>query len=865
MRRALSGDRGIKSPHLRSCGSVVGFRMSALHIFRMERTKVQLKELKISAFGPFAKEISLNFTELGKDGLFLLHGNTGSGKTTIFDAVCFALYGNASGENKGADVFRSDYAEANRKTFVELTFSHQGKEYKIYRTPAYERKKKRGDGTTLSKADAELFCDEQLIASGYTIVTDKMITLLGVDWQQFKQVAMLAQGEFIKLLYADSVERAGILRQIFGTAHYEALQKNLRTAMQKRKTDCEDLEKSMLQSLAGIRTEAQEAYSLHIQKWQSAPDIYSIPDVLEWLKQLILVQEQKQLERSIKKEEKEKRLQDITVKEAFLMTVKKKREACVQYEKEIEQLVCEEEKLVHLEQTIQTQIICVENQEAQRMMQLPLYEKVEEVQHEIMEAQKKQQELQERFVGWKKQKEELQSLYKKKVKKQQKFITLYQAYEVAREAAIQAERLFLAEQAGILAESLTEGMPCPVCGSLTHPQKAPLSEEGMSEAVVKEKKEVAEQAEKASTQVNTECYGLQREYTIRTEAYVKELVEAGLKLTLTQLETEEERSILQTCLQQYEEQLQVEEEALQKRLQENNKKINEKQKLLHEVEQNKKQKEQLQQKLHQLEKQKVSNEEKRAGIKRLLEEAQKELEEQETEYGQEEALLQEGKRLLLQEQKELEVQLREIFSRICANETIKKEATRLYAVYEIAKKEYLLVASLSKTANGDITGKARIPFEQYVQAFYFEQILHEANHKLSLMTNGQYELRRKKEASNLRSISGLELEVMDYYTGKIRSIRSLSGGESFQAALSLALGLSEVMEAFAGGIEIGVLFLDEGFGTLDAQALDMAVATLRKLAASNRVVGIISHVEELKERIENKVMIVKSRTGSTIL
>ena len=180
--------------------------------------RVQLKELKISAFGPFGKEVALDFAELGKDGLFLLHGNTGSGKTTIFDAVCFALYGNASGENKGADSFRSDYAEADEKTYVELTFLHQGEEYRIYRAPAYERKKKRGDGVTVSKADAQLFRTGELIASGYTPVTNEMVTLLGVDWRQFKQVAMLAQGEFLKLLYADSVERAGILRRIFGTS-----------------------------------------------------------------------------------------------------------------------------------------------------------------------------------------------------------------------------------------------------------------------------------------------------------------------------------------------------------------------------------------------------------------------------------------------------------------------------------------------------------------------------------------------------------------------------------------------------------------------------------------------------------------------
>ena len=250
-----------------------------------------------------------------------------------------------------------------------------------------------------------------------------------------------------------------------------------------------------------------------------------------------------------------------------------------------------------------------------------------------------------------------------------------------------------------------------------------------------------------------------------------------------------------------------------------------------------------------------------------MQEAKKELKLQEVgkEGNMQEDILREGKKLLLQEQKDLEEKLRELFSRICANERIQKETDKLYDSYEVVKKEYLLLVALSKTANGELPGKARIPFEQYVQAFYFEQILQAANQKLSLMTNGQYELRRKKSASNLRSVSGLELEVMDYYTGKVRSIRSLSGGESFQAALSLALGLSEVMEAFAGGIELGVLFLDEGFGTLDSQALDTAVATLRKLATGCRMVGIISHVEELKERIEKKVMVVKDRTGSRLV
>ena len=835
--------------------------------------RVQLKELKISAFGPFGKEVALDFAELGKDGLFLLHGNTGSGKTTIFDAVCFALYGNASGENKGADSFRSDYAEADEKTYVELTFLHQGEEYRIYRAPAYERKKKRGDGVTVSKADAQLFRTGELIASGYTPVTNEMVTLLGVDWRQFKQVAMLAQGEFLKLLYADSVERAGILRRIFGTEHYEALQKNLKTVMLRKKADCEDLEKSMLQLLAGIQVEEQETYSIRIQEWQFAPSMHSITELMEWLKQLIRLQETWQAEKNTKKEELEKQLQDLTVKEAFWIATQKKKEDCERYEKEIDGLQKEEERLSSLEQGRKQEMAVLEEKEKQYIECMKAYVAVEEEQREIVEEQKKQQDVWKQFKNWKKQEEELKQLHKKKLAKQQKFVQLYEAYEKARAASIQVERLFLAEQAGILAANLTDGMPCPVCGSTMHPHKAEMSEEVVSEVIVKEKKAVMEQAERASTEANIECYGLKREYVVRTESYLEELVQAGFSLTFMKLETEEDWNQLRQELQKYEVQLQEEADALQEKLQKNTKKLQEKQTLLLETEQTQKRKEQLQVELNQIEKQKIANTEKQAGIERVLQEAKEELQLQEVSKEgntqkvehEKEHILREGKKLLLQEQKELERKLRELFSRICANKRIQKEIDKMYASYEASKKEYVLCASLAKTANGELAGKARIPFEQYVQAFYFEQILQAANQKLSLMTNGQYELRRKKEASNLRSVSGLELEVMDYYTGKIRSIRSLSGGESFQAALSLALGLSEVMEAFAGGIELGVLFLDEGFGTLDSQALDTAVATLRKLATGCRMVGIISHVEELKERIEKKVMVVKDRTGSRLL
>ena len=357
---------------------------------------------------------------------------------------------------------------------------------------------------------------------------------------------------------------------------------------------------------------------------------------------------------------------------------------------------------------------------------------------------------------------------------------------------------------------------------------------------------------------------MKKEYLIRTETYLEELKQAGLQHGLTALETEEEYTVLRQCFKQYGEEQKKELDVLQEKLRESKQRVDVKQQLVQKIERNQKQKEQLQEELMHIEKQKLAKQEQLAGVERLLQEAEQELSEQGMESLQEEEVLRAGKTLLEQEQKEAEMRLQQLFSRVSANERIIQEAERLYEKYTVIKKEYLTVASLSKTANGELVGKARIPFEQYAQAFYFEQILQAANRKLYTMTNGQYELRRKKDASNLRSISGLELEVMDYYTGKIRGIRSLSGGESFQAALALALGLSDVIEAFAGGIELGVLFLDEGFGTLDSQALDTAVTTLRQLAGGQRTVGIISHVEELKERIEKKVMVIKDKTGSRI-
>ncbi|HEX3026485.1 MAG TPA: SbcC/MukB-like Walker B domain-containing protein [Clostridia bacterium] len=198
------------------------------------------------------------------------------------------------------------------------------------------------------------------------------------------------------------------------------------------------------------------------------------------------------------------------------------------------------------------------------------------------------------------------------------------------------------------------------------------------------------------------------------------------------------------------------------------------------------------------------------------------------------------------------------------NETVEKAIRRMLKERKTFESRYLAVSGLSKTANGELSGRQKLAFEQYVQASYFNRIIQRANTRLDRMTDGRFELRRRESAADLRSQTGLELDVLDHYTGKIRTVKSLSGGESFKASLSLALGLSDVIQSHAGGVEVDTMFIDEGFGSLDSESLEQAIRTLCELTDGNRLVGIISHVSELKERIDRQVVITKSPTGSVI-
>ncbi|HSN67106.1 MAG TPA: SbcC/MukB-like Walker B domain-containing protein, partial [Fusibacter sp.] len=205
-----------------------------------------------------------------------------------------------------------------------------------------------------------------------------------------------------------------------------------------------------------------------------------------------------------------------------------------------------------------------------------------------------------------------------------------------------------------------------------------------------------------------------------------------------------------------------------------------------------------------------------------------------------------------------------VYSRIEHNSKISENLKKTKGEIEGLERHYLTIKNLSDTANGDLQGKQRLAFERYIQAFYFNRVLMEANKRFSYMTNKRFELVRKDEASDMRSHSGLEIDVMDHYTGKTRSVKSLSGGESFKASLALALGLSDMIQTHAGGVQMDTMFVDEGFGALDSESLEQAIDVLNALTHGNRLVGIISHVSELREKIDRKIVVKKGNTGSYV-
>ena len=941
------------------------------------------EKLTISAFGPYADKTEIDFSRLGEGGLYLITGDTGAGKTTIFDAITFALYGQASGQVRDSAMFRSKYADIETETFVEFVFSYQGKKYQVFRSPEYMAPKKRGTGLTLRKAEAQLiYPDERQPVTKARDVTRAIEELLGLDYEQFTQIAMIAQGDFQKLLFAGTVQRGEIFRQIFHTGLYQQVQLKLKDAARSRYKDYDEMRRSIAQYLDGVKfwqaegTEAEEFTELKKGKFEG-----KLERSLDLLKSFIDEGESREEELLKQEQEVDQKLHAMEKKlhlSAQKRSLEQKREfAGKQLEKvlpELEKISAEAEKYKDTdkkceelgllirekqEQLKKYQVLeqlqkelgeigaqlekCKTQQEVNIRHEQQLHKDMEQLKQERSQLENSELDLQKAITEKEKRTQrktelngletgirEFRSLYEATKEQQKKYQDAYEKAQQQREYYQQIFHSFLDAQAGLLAQELKENEPCPVCGSLSHPHPRRISPGGtVTQETLDNEKIKLDKLEKFSVDQSLEAGKLKE----RSNASWRQIVTSAEELLEDFQEFRKETKNgngqagdFMTVWNQMIFMINREKEQCEKLLAESDRKIRKAQenikrrktaeKLLEDLE---KEKEKLQEKKNFCDREQAGltikaseNEKQQKNVaeeirQTHLEDGKEVLEKEIKEKKQEYIDLKENSRkikenlerfqaekeritstikTLEEQQKEIgeirEEEIREQYSESTAQKTeLAEKRKELFSVQsgnlEIyqkvqkrreemskAEKEYVWMKNLSDTANGSLNGKAKIELETYIQMAYFDRILRRANLRLLTMSSGQYELKRQEQSENRKEKAGLDLNVVDHYNGTERSVKTLSGGESFQASLSLALGLSDEIQASAGGIRLDSMFVDEGFGSLDEEALSRAVKALSSLADGHRMVGIISHVAELKERIENKIIVTKQCTGKGV-
>ena len=900
--------------------------------------------IRMSAFGPYAGIQELNMEELGAGGLYLITGDTGAGKTTIFDAITFALYGEASGDSREAGMLRSKYADPSVPTEVELTFIYGGKTYKVCRNPEYERPTKRGTGMTMQKAEAELIYPDGRVVTKPKDVTAAVTEIMGVNREQFCQIAMIAQGKFRDLIEKGTTERQKIFREIFRTAPYQQVQDILKGKYRALERECETLRESVKQYIQGIlwnkdaseETPVEEVMELLTEQNKADQEIQA--GLFEELqqKEQVLQKIRSELERDRERKKRQKlyqELQDRRKAQREQITELQQRYREEQGKEperrrladEISRLESLMPQYLHLEELKKNERADQDEREKLSGKQRQYEAKQEELKGKIQEGREAGESLADApeeyqkllFESEKHQKymERLQNLSKvilQYEKLQQNLLVKQQEYQTVRDRVQKKEseyrvknQAFLDEQAGILAQTLVEDQPCPVCGSIHHPAPAEQNPGAPSKDELELLQQELEQCRVREAEASRKAGELLGNVQSRAESIKREA--EGLELTGTLEEMKHQLANLQKQGQTTEKQLQQEKGLASEKVKQKdmwNRLLPEQEKALEKVTEELQQTRERQAALES--KQKAAGEEiqrltevlpypgqkeaqdkhielvqKQNVMKRQLEQAEKAVQTAEVEIAGTEGRLKELRQQLeeaveadteavRQKQTEIETEKaaceergKELHHRIQNNQSVLKNLQNRSKELVEKEKRYTMIRSLAVTALGNIPGKEKIMLETYVQMTYFDRIIARANTRLMVMTGGQYEMKRRRGSSNLRSQSGLELDVIDHYNGSERSIRTLSGGESFQASLSLALGLADEIQASAGGIRLDTMFVDEGFGSLDSESLEQAVQALAGLAESKRLVGIISHVDELKNRIDRQIVVKKERSGGS--
>ena len=926
-------------------------------------------ELKMSAFGPFAGLTTLRLDALGTDGLYLITGDTGAGKTTIFDAIIYALYGEASGNIRTTDMLRSKYANADTATFVELTFVFKDKTYIVRRNPEYLRPSKRGEGRfTKESAKAQLTMPDKEVITGLVSVNNRIIEIIGLNKNQFSQIAMLPQGEFMRLLLADTKQRIEIFREIFDTEPYLLLQDRIKRDANELYRLVSDYKKSMAQyvddvycdenseynqALINIKNDSQmsikeilDIIDKIIAKDKSCADEYdkaiiSIDKGIDQLNSKLTIAIQTE---RIKDDYKSAltQLNNLTEEYENVYSIYKaecekdseRNELSLNIEKSSEKLESYEllekykkdygkklDKINNITQDIHEDtnslnecIKQIDNckKEAEILKNTEL--EIEKLNSKISDIIKKKEGV-----------EYLKDVFERKIKAvsqadeaKDRYMSAFAAYEEANNRYLKMEKAFFNEQAGIMAAALEEGQPCPVCGSVTHPVPAVAGDDAPTEMQLKKYKIYVEDKSKECSELSSQSGLLSGQAESMNNMFFDSIVNFNTQWKEALDNSSDDETIRVDIIQLLADLGKILDEAMlkKKNADENISKYNNLIKMLSDydkkVEQLKDkinksknelailstQNENMQKQISQLEKElgnkdimqakKLINDMKlkKVQLDKAYEAAKKQYDEYTINIKTLKNRISDLQKQIshtdkqktpdidipmyekqLEDMKKERLKLREkkniVDIRIANNEKVYKSIERVNEKSEKSEKHYSWLRTLSDTVNGSLSGKSRIKLETYVQMSFFDRIIMRANTRFMRLTDGQYELKRSDSKDNYKNQTGLELDIIDHYNGTIRSVKSLSGGEAFEASLSMALGMSDEIQSRSGGIQIDTMFIDEGFGSLDDESLSQAVKVLNSLSSSDRLIGIISHVSVLKDRIDKQIVVSKGKTGGS--
>ena len=923
--------------------------------------------LTLSAFGPYAAQTTLDLEKLGKGGLYLITGDTGAGKTTIFDAITYALYDHSSSGIREGSMLRCKYADDKTPTFVELEFEVHGVRYMVRRNPEYQRPKTRGEGMTTEKADATLtYPDDRPPVTKAKDVTAAVQEIIGLDYNQFSQIVLIAQGQFTKLLNASTEERSRIFRKLFRTQRYAQLQERLQAeaaALNQQRT----AQNAKLDSLLGglqFAPDDPDAEALRVLCAQTVPETaLTLLDALTARQAAAL-------------EEAGTALQTT---EAQLDTVQRQLGAAAQAQRLAQQLTARQAELAAARPALDAaraeadrhagdaaQLDALTAQVTQAQSALAAYDALDALCRQQTEARdaarlaaaqahKRRTQLDslnaalaaaetelsaladadtrllalqthstqlaqrgEALAKLEQRLAECQHQAKRAHKAQESYRAAAAAQDEARTRQNTLERAFLDAQAGLLAESLTEGAPCPVCGSTHHPARALLPHTAPTQAQVEAARQSAaaadRQAQNASAAAqsalaaaNEAKISLRRDAeTLLPERFTAPEGTVPLTFALMTNVLAEETAALQTAQADCAAQCRQAEADCRRKAQ-----------LEADRQAKTRQRPALEQAAAEADRSAAAQnasadalegqiaerraalpyprradaqaaldklEADRSALRTGMDTAQRRLKQAEQTVAAAEAAVDALTAQQTAAQKELPARSAEELTAqqtalTAARETLRSREKQLSAqllpnrktaaqyraaaeARQTLESRWQWVSALAATAGGTLTSKQKIKLEAYIQMNYLDRILRYANTRLMQMTAGQYELERIG-AENQRSQSGLDLGVIDHYNGTRRSVKTLSGGESFKASLALALGLSDEVQSSAGGIRLDTLFLDEGFGSLDEESLELAIRVLSGLTEGDRLVGIISHVGALKDRIDRQVVVHKARTGGS--